>query len=93
MCLAKLFKSEPKTKEEDIMLTEIIINGEHSAMITEKITEKMASYIGQYFKELGIKISVDGGVRYISMPSDSMAWFAVGNLTLSLGGRELKVIV
>lgn len=75
------------------MLTEIIINGEHSAMITEKITEKMASYIGQYFKDAGMKIAVEDGVRYITLPADSLVWFAVGNLTLSLGGRELKVIV
>ena len=75
------------------MLTEIIINGEHSAMITEKITDKIAEYIRQYYKDSGIRIAVEDGVRYITLPADSMAWFAVGNLTLSLGGRELKVIV
>lgn len=56
MCL-KLFKSETKQNEEDIMITEILINGEHSVIITEKITEKLANYIGQYFKDKGIHVS------------------------------------
>lgn len=75
------------------MLTEIVITGEASPLITEKITEKVAGYIGQYFQKDGIQVKKVEGMRYITMPADSMMWFAVGNLTIQLGGKELKVIV
>jgi len=92
MCLLKLRNQEPN-KEEEIMLTEIVITGEASPLITEKITEKVAGYIGQYFQKDGIQVKKVEGTRFITLPPESMVWSAVGTLTLSIGGRELKVII
>ncbi len=93
MCLAKL--KNPKSKEEEIMLTEIIILGEDSPTITERMTRPLAWYLGVYFEDDDVQVrEIDvEKKRIILLPKGSVVLAEGGKLVVIIRQKVLKVLL
>lgn len=80
------------------MLTEMIIEShENHPVITERLTDTMAWYIGDFFQEEGVVIDVNtlkiGRVRPILFPEGTEIITANESLSITIGNNTLKVLL
>ena len=87
-----------RKKDEGIhMLTEIIVEGqENFPAITELLTDQIAWYIGDFFKDEEVMISNISGKsnnhRLILLPENSETIVLHGGLMIAVGVKVLKVL-